>query len=240
MEYSGKEIFMKSKIEKIAKEMGASLVGFGNLEGLLSENHSHLKSGISIAVRLSDQILNEVVKMPTHTYYHHYRTVNFLIDQICLKVSMEIQNEGYLAMAVPASQTVKSESENYKGIISHKMVATRSGIGWIGKSACLVTPEYGPRVRLGTVVTDLILDYDEPMNSSRCGECVACVENCPALAINGVNWKVGTVREDIYDAYACSNHMSEAYREIGRGSVCGICISCCPHGKRNRNSDRVI
>lgn len=226
---------MREKIERIAKEMGASLVGVGNIEGLLSPEHSHLKTGISIAVRLSDQIMNDVVDSPTHTYYHHYRTVNFLIDQICLKISMEIQNRGYLAMGVAASQTVKSESENYKGFISHKMVATRAGIGWIGKSACLVTPDYGPRVRLGTVVTDMKLEYDKPRNESECGDCKLCMENCPSMAIMGENWEVGVKREDIYDAYACSRHMSEAYRDIGRGSVCGICVSCCPYGKRLQN-----
>jgi epoxyqueuosine reductase len=223
---------MKNKIEKIAKDLGASIVGFGNMEGLLSAEHSHLKTGISIAVRLSDQVLNDVKDKPTETYYHHYRTVNFLIDQICLRISMEIQNEGYLSMAVPASQTVKSKTENYKGLISHKMVATRSGIGWIGKSACLVTEKYGPRVRLGTIVTDMIVEYDEPVESSRCGNCMECVKNCPSLAITGNEWDVTTKREDLYDAFACSTHMSEAYREIGRGSVCGICLSCCPYGKK--------
>lgn len=223
---------MKSRIEKIAKEHGASLVGIGNIEGLLSDRHSHLKRGISIAIRLSDQVLNDVVDKPTHTYYHHYRTVNFLIDQICLKISMEIQNRGYLAMAVPASQTVKSEVENYKGIISHKMVATRAGLGWIGKSACLVTAEHGPRVRLGTVVTDMMIECDRPTDESKCGDCRVCMENCPALAINGASWELGMEREELYDAYACSNHMSEEYRDIGRGSVCGICVSSCPYGKR--------
>lgn len=230
---------MEKKIAELAASLGASIVGIGNIEGIMPEEYSHLKRGISIGIRLSDQILNEVKTEPTQTYYHHYRTVNFLIDQICLRISMLLQEEGYLAMGIPASQTVKSETENFKGLVSHKMVATRAGLGWIGKSACLITPEFGPRLRLGTVLTNMPLDYNEPKNSSDCGECKICMSKCPAFAIKGVNWELGREREEFYDAFACSRHMSEAYREIGRGSVCGICVSSCPVGNRRLKKDSI-
>jgi len=223
---------MDIMIREKAFDMGALKIGIGNLEGYLPKEFSHLRTGISIVVRLSDQVLNDVSHGPTHTYYHHYRSVNFLIDQITLALTNLIQNQGNLAMAVPASQTVKTPEDIYTGIFQHKTAATLSGIGWIGKNACLITEEFGPRVRLGTVLTDMILPYDQPTKESKCGSCNICVKECPALAIKGVNWTQETLRDDLIDPFACSNHMSENYRDIGRGSVCGICISKCPRGEK--------
>lgn len=223
---------LKDKIIQKSLEMGASKIGFANLEGYLPNELKHLKTGISVAVRLSDQIMNDVINKPTHTYYHHYRTVNFLIDQITLAITTILQNSGYLAMAVPASQTVKTDTDQFTGIFQHKTAATLSGIGWIGKSGCLVTDEFGPRVRLGTVLTEAVLPHDDPITQSKCANCNICVTSCPALALKGNNWYPGIAREEIVDAFACSNHMSEHYKSIGRGSVCGLCISRCPRGSK--------
>ncbi|RKD31807.1 4Fe-4S dicluster domain-containing protein [Thermohalobacter berrensis] len=225
---------MEKDIKKIiinkATDMGAAKIGFGNLNGYLPEELSHLNTGISIAIRLSDQIINDIKDKPTFTYFHHYRTVNFLIDQITLQITTILQNRGYLAMAVPASQTVKTSKDAYRGIFQHRTAATLSGLGWIGKNACLVTEEFGPRVRLGTVLTNLPVDYDTPITESKCGKCNICVSNCPALALKGNKWYPGIPRDELVDAYACSTFMNEHYKGIGRGSVCGLCISKCPKG----------
>ncbi|MGF7059587.1 4Fe-4S double cluster binding domain-containing protein [Brassicibacter mesophilus] len=224
--------FLQQTIINKCKEMGAAKIGFANLEGYIPDQFKHLKTGISVAVRLSDQIMNDVLDTPTHTYYHHYRTVNFLIDQITLQITTILQNSGYLAMAIPASQTVKTEKDTFTGLFQHKTAATSAGIGWIGKNACLVTEEFGPRVRLGTVLTNIELEYNEPIISSLCGNCNICMSICPAMAIKGNLWRRGIGREELYDAFACSNHMSEKYKDIGRGSVCGLCISRCPRGNK--------
>lgn len=221
---------IKNKIIEIATDMGISKIGFANLQGHLPKEFGHLKTGISIAIRLSDQIINDINREPTHTYYHHYRTVNFLIDQITFKITSILQNHGYLAMAVPASQTVKGEKDIFQGIFQHRTAATLSGIGWIGKNACLITEEFGPRVRLGTVLTNMEVEYDLPIKESNCGECNICMSQCPAMAIKGNTWHQGMRRDELLDPFACSSHMSQAYKDIGRGSVCGICISKCPKG----------
>ena len=46
------------------------------------------------------------------------------------------------------------------GNISHKAVARTEGIGWQGKSLLIVSPQYGPRIRLATVLTDMPLEPD--------------------------------------------------------------------------------
>lgn len=219
------------------KSWGASKIGFSYVADYLPEELRHLKSGITVMIRLSDQIIDLIKDRPTHTYFHHYRAVNFLIDQITLRTTLLLQEWGYLAMAVPASQTVKTEEEKYSGIFQHKTAATRAGLGWIGKNGLLITPEYGPRVRLGTVLTSMELPYGQPVEESRCGQCIECVKSCPAMALHGVNWQAGMERKMLVDAHACSIHMHDKYRHIGRGSVCGICIRVCPVGSERIKKD---
>lgn len=222
----------KEELKKLLMELGASKVGFGYLEDLLPDKYKHLKTGISVVFRLSDQVLNEIQSEPTHSYFHHYRTVNFRIDQIILSGVSKLQELGFLALPIAASQSVNVDGNKYRGIFPHRTAATRAGLGWIGKNACLITEEFGPRVRLGTILTNMAVAYDEPIENSECGDCKKCVKSCPALALRGGLWYAGIEREELVDPQACSEHMSNYYKNIGRGSVCGICIKNCPKGTK--------
>lgn len=186
--------------EKIL-EWGASIVGFGELEGLVPKRWSALSTGVSIAVRLSDIVIDEIENGPTLTYAYHYRATNQLLDSISTKSSNLLQSCGYHALPIPASQTV--DSERLEGLISHKMVATRAGVGWIGKNDLIITPEYGPRVRLVSVLTDAPLRPSEPISESKCGECMLCVRACPARALKGRNWTLNITREDLMEVSQC-------------------------------------
>lgn len=55
-----------------------------------------------------------------------------------------------------------------------------------------------------------------------------CTKACPAGAIYGVNYTEGVDVKDMVDVGKCSAHMKSAYKDIGRGAVCGICIGVCP------------
>ncbi|WP_432663906.1 epoxyqueuosine reductase [Wukongibacter baidiensis] len=222
----------KEELRELLIGLGASKVGFAYLEDLLPNKHKHLKTGISMVFRLSDQVINEIQNEPTHSYFHHYRTVNFRIDQIILSGVSKLQDLGFLALPIGASQSVNVDGNKYRGIFPHRTAATRAGLGWIGKNACLITDEFGPRVRLGTILTNMEVSYDEPVESSKCGDCNRCVKACPALALRGGTWYPGSGREELVDAQACSEHMSTYYKNIGRGSVCGICIKNCPKGAK--------
>ena len=222
----------KELSEKIL-DLGVEKVGYANLQGILPKEFNYLKSGISIVVRLSDQVISGINPQdgPTHVYFHHYRTINSFIDQVCFKISNQLQRWGYLALPVAASQSINKNGWNYKGLFQHRTSATQSGIGWIGKNCCIITEEFGPRVRLGTVLTNMIFEYDEPINESKCGDCNICVEACPSKALKGTLWNPTVTRDEIVDPELCSQHMKKAYKMIGRGAVCGICVQVCPKGK---------
>jgi len=91
-------------------------------------------------------------------------------------------------------------SRETKGLIPDfpiKVAAVAAGLGVRGKSGLVLTPRWGPRVRLSAVVTDAVLDKDEPLNTDLCGDCHLCIESCPAGAISGV----GT------DSIKCVTHL---------------------------------
>ncbi|UCE96263.1 MAG: epoxyqueuosine reductase [Candidatus Bathyarchaeota archaeon] len=214
---------LKKKIHK----SGASLVGFADLTSLVPEKLSFLKTGVSIAFQLSNAIIDEIITGPTLTYAHHYRTTNQMLDSIATNASNHIQSMGFQAMPLPASQVVNTNE--LKGLISHKMVATRAGLGWIGKSALLITPTYGPRVRFSSILTDAPLETSKPISESKCGKCMLCVDVCPAKAIKGQNWALSKKREDLIDVNLCHKTTSQNKETFGE-KICGMCISVCPFG----------
>lgn len=223
---------MRKRIQQILWDSQIRTYGYGNIKSFAPEQYSELTTAISFAVRLPDAIIDQIASGPTHEYFQVYRTINRLIDETTLKLVLFLQSNGYRALPIAASQSINREGHQaYSGLFSHRMAATAAGLGWIGKNNSLVTFDYGPRVRLGTILTNWDTEVAVPIQKSFCGECNLCVEQCPALALSGRTWNTNRVREDIVDVVACSNHMKEHFKHIGRGSVCGICISCCPVGQ---------
>ena len=223
---------IQKKIEKLLDTLGVEIYGFTNLEDMVPEKYKQLTTGIAFMVPLSKVVMNEISDFePTHEYFHHYRTVNAFIDHVSLRVVMLLQSEGYDGLAIPASQSVNTDENYYEGLFQHRTTARMAGLGWIGKNGSLINPKYGPRVRLGTVLSNAALSYSQPIEVSKCGTCEACVLKCPAMALSGQAWSQDKSREDVYDPEVCSKHMSTHYKHIGRGVVCGICLKACPIGK---------
>ncbi|MHA2232599.1 MAG: 4Fe-4S binding protein, partial [Candidatus Hodarchaeales archaeon] len=182
-------------------EWGASLVGFADMKDILPPRWKTTPFGISIAVRLSDNIIGEIETIPTLLYASHYRILNEFLDSLALKTVNVLQSDNHQALAIPASQIVNAK--DHLGDISHKMVATRAGLGWIGKNVLLVTPHFGPRVRLVSVLTDAPLQTATPISESNCGKCRACVVACPVKALHGTHWTAANKRADLFEIARC-------------------------------------
>ena len=224
---------LREQIESLTKGLGGSFVGFSDVGEILPDTLKKYPYAITFGIRLSDAIIDEIEDKPTYTYFNHYRSVNALIDQIGLRIMLFIQDIGYKAYTIPASQSIPDAPVPYSAIFPHKTGAVVSGMGWIGKNGLFIHKNFGPRVRLGTVLTNLHLaEFNPALKSgileSRCGTCNKCVRACPAMALTGNTWHIGVKREDIVDAKACSEYMNKNFKHIGRGSVCGICIKVCP------------
>jgi epoxyqueuosine reductase len=68
------------------------------------------------------------------------------------------------------------------GPLVERELARRAGLGWIGKNAALITPQFGSWVFLGGMAVNLEFEEDKPLDRS-CGNCRQCIEACPAGAL---------------------------------------------------------
>lgn len=121
---------------------GADLVGFGDLSALPIEVRCGMTVGICVAVKYSKKVIRGIVELPTKEYYDQYNLINEKLDQLVTFGANSIKALGY--EAIPQTRAFVEQFEKvYTTRLPHKTVATRAGLGWIGKSALLVTKQYG-------------------------------------------------------------------------------------------------
>lgn len=237
---------LREEVEALLREHsggGDFLLGFANLYGRVEGDLSDLIYGVSVGLRLDDGIVDGIVDGPTKRYLDHYREVNRRLDQVTSAIAHYFVKKGARARAIPATVENPSDPEDpyFETLsvpFSHKMAATRAGLGWIGKTALFVSDRFGPRVRLGTVLTDDPLETGTPCEMSLCGDCLVCVEACPANAADGMEWFPGLERDRFFDAFKC-REKCRAMTKASTGedaSVCGICVAVCPVGIEFRTS----
>ena len=218
------------EIEEKLKEAGANMVGFADIRNLPADVRDSMTSAVSIASALDASIIKNVTHGPTREYYTEYNRLNELLADLCKLAVHFLENFGNKAVMIkPTVSTGELDRNKLETSLPHKTVATRAGLGWIGKSALLITKQYGPAVRLATVLTDAEFETGEAVNDSRCGDCQKCVEACPGSAIKGVNWVAGTQRKTIYDAFVCCKKAMELAAKVDvNAAICGLCINVCP------------
>ncbi len=212
------------EIKTLCRQWGASLFGVADLS-LFKKEDILLPSGaldrlpfaLSIGYHLSDSILEGIENAPTSHYFHHYQRVNILLDTISLVVSSAIQEKGYQAMPIAASQIIDWKQQ--KGHLSHKHVARAAGLGWIGRNNLLVSEKFGSRIRLVTVLTDLPLEVGSPSGRD-CGSCRACIKGCPVEAIKE--------RPEDFDHLRCYEQLKLFSKTLHFShNICGICVKAC-------------
>jgi len=182
---------------------------------------------ISIAIALKKEIISGIANGPTLEYYAEYQRANMALNDLGARIAEDLGKFGYSVRDFAA--TDEGIDDNLSTKLPHKTPATRAGLGWIGKSALLITEEFGPAIRLTTALTNMELPVGTPILESRCGSCIKCVQFCPGEAMTGKNWNVDCIREDIFDAHACRKSARAKASKAGISeTICGICIAVCP------------
>jgi epoxyqueuosine reductase QueG len=210
---------------------GATLVGFADMDGVLEGELARWPRAVSIVLALPDDVIDPIAEGPTPEYLRAYHEANERLNGIAAQTAGLIQALGHEAEPFAATAHDRDfDDRTLRVPFQHKTAATRAGLGWVGKSALLISYQRGPRLRLATVCTDMPLEVGTPVTVSECRRCTACVRACPAGAIGGEEWWAGRPREEFFDAHACR---AEARRQLmervgADHSVCGICIAVCP------------
>ena len=218
----------ETNLKNLALSLGADLVGFCELPNAPVKGLPSHKYAVSLGVKLSDAVLKTIDGAPSFVYFQHYRTANALLDQIAFRLTREIERLGYSALPIAASQSL-GKSNPYRGVIPHKSAAVLAGLGFVGKSGLFLSTDFGSKVRLASVITDMPLTNELPPIENGCGDCNVCQRACPAGAIYGAPPTMDGERN--FDAEKCSKYMKEHFQDVGRGSVCGVCIKVCPKNK---------
>ena len=142
-----------------------------------------------------------------------------------LSVTQFIRNLGYRAVA-SLNDTALSIP-----------LAVQAGLGQYGRHGLLITPEFGPRVRIAKIFTDLPLVPDAPIDfgvTETCNMCRRCSDGCPVKAISfgapdfdrhdGISHVKG-VKKWTINARKCFQYWAN------QGTDCSICIRVCPYNK---------
>lgn len=212
---------------------GADLVGIGDLRELPPDVRENMPIGICVAVKYPANAIKGIADLPTREYSDWYHKLNERLDTLVTLGAEYLQTMGYSAIAQTRARVGNGEANN-STILPHKTVATRAGIGWIGKSALLVTEKYGSMIRLSSILTDAPLDAANPINKSKCGECMICAGACPAGAVSGKIWEFGLYCDEFFNPDKCRKTARE--RTIqgfgGEITLCGKCIEICPYTRR--------
>ncbi|OIO34892.1 MAG: hypothetical protein AUJ70_00075 [Candidatus Omnitrophica bacterium CG1_02_40_15] len=213
----------KKELKKFTEDLGIALFGVACVKSIKKEflfsdeTLKDLDYTISLGLRLSDGILEDITSFPTRIYYHHYRQANAILDQIAFKVSNFIQNKGYKALPVPASQIIDWEKQ--AAHLSHKKIGELAGIGFIGRNNLLVNPEIGSRFRLVTILTNMPLEPGKKLKED-CEECRACINVCPVGAIKE--------KKEDFDHIRCFEKLKEFRdKRLVDQFICGVCVKAC-------------
>jgi epoxyqueuosine reductase len=211
---------------------GASIVGFADLSRLPREQTKGFDYGILIGVSFKPEVLLGITDGPTYEYYEVYKKLNRLLNELDEYTAGILRSKGF--SAYPKIQgNVEIDEKTRRTELPHKTVATRAGVGWIGKCALLVTEEFGSAIRISSVLTDAILDIGTPIDESRCGDCLECKKSCPAGAVSGENWHINKDRDEFFNAFDCRKTALERSLKIGiNETMCGLCILKCPWTER--------
>lgn len=216
---------LNDDLTKVLKDSGADLVAFADMAGVPG---CGLRYAVSVAVAVTPQIVIDIHDGPTAEYYDEYKRLNALLADIVTAGEVFLTGSGFRAQKnLP---TVGTAREGERAPLPHKTVATRAGLGWIGRCALLVTPKYGSGVRLSSLLTDAELECGAPVDESGCGDCAECVAACPGDAVTGKLWDVTVDLDAIFSAEKCQKSArAQTLARFGQEvTICGKCIEVCP------------
>lgn len=211
------------ELKKFCNGLGLKLFGVADItsvrEGfaLARETADRFPYAVCVGAALSPAVLADIPDHPTRPYFHHYKTVNMFLDQSAYRISDYIAEKGYAAFPVAASQILDWEKQS--ALLSHRHVARLAGLGWIGRNNLLVNKSLGSGFRMATVLTDLPLAADVPVENS-CGSCRRCISACPA----------GAIKENPgdFDRASCLEKLKEFQKlRYTDQYVCGVCVRVC-------------
>jgi epoxyqueuosine reductase QueG len=222
-------VSFKDGLKKFAFSKGADLVGIAPVDRFHEAPEGHkpadILPGARTVIVCAKKIPESVVVGGPATSYQQMMTViHSQLDLIAYELAAYVERQGGRAIPVPSDDPYfdwDQERQHGRGDLSHKHAAQAAGLGRLGKNSLLITPEFGNRVHLVSVVTNLDLDPDPPVARELCRpSCTLCMTACPVKAI----------KDGLVDQSKCRLHV---FLKLPKGFIIEACRECrkaCPIG----------
>lgn len=190
---------LKQQIQKLAKENDIDLIGFSSIErfkgappekkptDLLEDAKTVISIGIGIRKGVREANLKAYRGMRSSIYIYMiygYNLLNTLLNQGAFKIAKFLEEKKFIAVPIPASPP--ADYTKLMGVFSNRHAAVASGLGNFGWQSVLLTPQFGPRQRLASVITNAEIEENPLFPETLCKgeECMVCAKICPVKAIS--------------------------------------------------------
>jgi len=183
-----------AEVKRLAKELGADLVGIASAKILNAfppdprwpqtpdRVSPYVKSVIVIVQRIPVGAFRAKSTVPVQ-----YLDMLVLrrMDRIAYRLAEHLERSGHPAFVTAAQETDWNLKRASYGRLSTRHLGIEAGLGTFGLEVNILTPEFGPRVYLTGILTELELEADRPMTEQVCiGEsCSRCLYSCPTDAV---------------------------------------------------------
>ncbi|NPV93163.1 MAG: epoxyqueuosine reductase [Firmicutes bacterium] len=185
----------KAELKEHARRLGADLVGIAPMERFAPAPDGYkptdfmpsARSVVVMARKLPEAALESRHRFTVYTMVN----IDTLkrMDHLALDLANFIESRGGRALPIPADEPYTYwDEENRRGMgeLSHRHAAAAAGLGVLGRNTLLITPQYGNRVLLVSVVTDREIEPDPLVTLELCpAKCRLCLDACPAGALDG-------------------------------------------------------
>ena len=221
----GQEFF-----QEMESKLGIELMGVASIEASptreLKDRAASLLPGVRSVIVLGKEIYKEVVALlePSKRAGEaergallgpHSDYLNGRLNKGIYDLGDLFRKEGYRSLPLPAVGC-PIDQRYLTALFSYKHAAQLSGLGTIGRHSMLITPHYGPRVRLACLLTEISLEASPVVQKDYCIDCDACIRACPAKALEVPGQG---------EAYSMNKFSCQTYRQAG--FTCSICMKVC-------------
>ena len=219
---------LKMNIQEKAAKWGADLVGFASVDHFKGFPIEHqpqtmletAKTVIVIGIDMVDPSLDlwlhpdewKAKGKPSRAFEDE------ILRAFAYRIALFIERAGYETKVVP-----------YEPSLFLKEAGYYAGLGVFGKNNLLLSPDFGPNIRLRALVTDVQFNPDPILKEELCKDCTLCIKACPANAL-----------AQGYEMKKCLDYSESHLKHLTKNAVlwCVRCIEVCPY-TRNINSTQL-
>lgn len=189
---------LKARIQRLVKENDIDLIGFSSVErfnsappgkrptDILGEAQTVISLGIGIRRGVREANIKAYGGLRSAIYIYMiygYDVLNTLLNQSAFKIVKLLEEKNFIGVPIPSSPP--ADYMKLMGVFSNRHAAVACGLGNFGWQSVLLTPQFGPRLRLTSIITNAEIEADPLFTETLCrGEkCRICSKLCPVKAI---------------------------------------------------------